>query len=188
MKKYLEHIVDSFTDYEGKVHHFVIAAVSETLPKTAVEAYKDEWTGEDKKITYSIAEEVEGEPEAYFTTEVVKVLKLGITICNPNDTFNEELGKKVAVQRAQPKLYATDPGVINSCMVKALLQQEASYLKNNPEKYIAAYAGDKAKFLENKKLEEIKNSFSEEENAVVEKILNGELDTVLDYCHRCGKI
>ena len=59
MKKYLEHTVDSFTDYEGKVHHFVIAAVSETLPKTTVEAYKDEWTGEDKKITYSIAEEVE---------------------------------------------------------------------------------------------------------------------------------
>lgn len=188
MKKYLEHIVDSFTDYEGKTHHFVIVAISETAPKTAIEAYKDEWEGEDKNISFHVAEEIEGEPSLYLQDEIVKVLKLGVAICNPNDVFNKELGIKVATYRAQPKLYATDPGVINSCMVKALLQQEASYLKNNPEKYIAAYAGDKAKFLENKKLEEIKNSFSEEENVVVEKILNGELDTVLDYCHRCGKI
>lgn len=188
MKKYLEHIVDSFTDYEGKVRHFVIAAVSETLPKTAVEAYKDEWTGEDKKITYSIAEEVEGEPTAYLTDEVVKVLKLGITICNPNDTFNEELGKKVAAQRAQPKLYATDSGVINSTMVKALLQQEASYVKNNPEKYIAAYAENREKFFKNQELENIKNSLSEEEATLVDKISNGDLNKVLDYCRKCGKI
>ena len=188
MKKYLEHIVDSFTDYEGKAHHFVIVAISETAPKTAIEAYKDEWEGEDKNVSYHIAEEIEGEPSLYLQDEIVKVLKLGIAICNPNDVFNEELGIKVATYRAQPKLYATDSGVINSTMVKALLQQEASYIKNNPEKYITAYAENREKFLKNQELENIKNSFSEEEVAIVDKISNGDLDKVLDYCRKCGKI
>ena len=32
MKERVEFITDSFTDYAGKVHHFVIAALSQNLP------------------------------------------------------------------------------------------------------------------------------------------------------------
>jgi hypothetical protein len=37
MKKYTDFIVDSFVDYQGIEHHFVIASLSQTLPKTEKE-------------------------------------------------------------------------------------------------------------------------------------------------------
>ena len=121
MKKYLEHIVDSFTDYEGKAHHFVIVAISETLPKTAIEAYKDEWEGEDKNLSYYIAEEIEGEP-AFLQDEIVKVLKLGISICNPNDTFDEVIGKRIAESKAKTKAFKIAKNVWN-CIAKGLAKK-----------------------------------------------------------------
>ena len=36
-------------------------------------------------------------------------------------------------------LLVTDSGLINTKMVRALLEQEADYFKRNPESYIAGY-------------------------------------------------
>lgn len=109
MKK-VEYIVDSFKDFTGAERQFVMAAVS-----------------------------LHGEPEVYIEEDGepidndMKVLSIGVSVCRPDDEFNETLGKTIAEGKAikyrNHALYAVDAGLINETMVKALLQQEAEYLK-----------------------------------------------------------
>jgi len=117
MKK-VEYIVDSFKDFTGEERKFVMAAVS-----------------------------LHGEPEVYIEEDDepidndMKVLSIGVSVCRPDDEFNETLGKTIAEGKATKyrnhALYAVDAGLINETMVKALLQQEAEYFKVNPGRYLA---------------------------------------------------
>lgn len=112
--------VDSFVDANGDERHFVIAAVTEHFEEGDV-------TAEDEYNYYDIA----------------KGVKVGFAICNPTDTFNEELGKTIAVGRARKNadyaLLATKAGYINTKLIQAFLEQEAEYFVNNPEYQIAGY-------------------------------------------------
>lgn len=113
MKK-VEYIVDSFKDFTGEERKFVMAAVS-----------------------------LHGEPEVYIEEDDepidndMKVLSIGVSVCRPDDEFNETLGKTIAEGKATKyrnhALYAVDAGLINETMVKALLQQEAEYFNGEAE-------------------------------------------------------
>jgi hypothetical protein len=178
MKEHIESIVDSFVDYAGKTHHFVIVAISEMLPSKDYEGYS---------INYQVDEYTEG----YGMIDigiVTKVLKLGISMCNPIDTFNKEKGIRKAIARAKasvPALYVKEPGLINTRVVKALLEQEANYLKDNPEKFIDGYADMKARFLTNKEMESLEKDFSDVEKEVVNGMQKNPkfLDRVMKYIH-----
>lgn len=154
MKQYIEVIKDSFTDYAGKEHHFVIAAVSELLGGEGSTPIVISTEG----LNTSILGPVE------------KGIRLGVAICNPEDKFDEKVGVLKATARAKNagvSLYATDRGQINTGLIKAFLEQEASYLKNNPEKYIKGYAESKQRFLKKQEMLALKESFSDVEKAVV---------------------
>lgn len=123
-KERIEHLVDSFVDANGEERHFVVAAVSEVFTEV------DEPVSVADGIGYSIH-------------SVVKGLKLGFSICNPVDKFDEKLGITIAIGRARKNaeyaLLASDAGYINTRLVRAFLQQEAEYFKHNPEYKIAGY-------------------------------------------------
>ena len=123
-KERIETFVDSFVDTNGDTRHFVIAAISvmfneENEPATVVDLNNDE------------------------CGYVIKGLKLGFSICNPNDEFDEKLGITIAVGRARKSadyaLLASEPGFINTKLVRAFLEQEAEYFKHNPESRIIGY-------------------------------------------------
>lgn len=123
-KERIETLVDSFVDANGDERHFVVAAVSvmfneDDEPATVVDLNDDE------------------------CGEVVKGLKLGFSICNPSDEFDEKLGTIIAVGRARKSaeyaLLASEPGFINTQLVRAFLAQEAEYFKHNPESRIVGY-------------------------------------------------
>ena len=168
MKEYVELLKDSFSDYEGKEHYFVLAAVS-------------------------------CDPDSFVSEEdpfgIEKVLKVGLAICNPDDVFNEKVGACTAIGRAkksEPVLYSTMSGIINTKMVRALLEQEATYIKNNPEQYIIGYSEAKKRYEERKKIEGLKNNFSPIEKIIVEEVNKNSkfLDNVqkyLEYCQRHSK-
>ena len=126
-KEKVEYLVDYFTDENGNIRNFVIAAL--TVPITGYTAFTEK-------------PEIEN-PYYECEDDIVKGVKLGWAICNPTDIFYEELGKKIALGRAKKNLdyciYATKPGYINTKMVKAFLEQEADYFKTNPEYRIAGY-------------------------------------------------
>lgn len=123
-KERIEYLVDNFVDANGDERHFVVAAVSEMFDGESDPAYVTDLDGFDMQ-------------------DVVKGLKLGFAICNPTDKFDEKLGITIAVGRARKNaeyaLLASEPGYINTKLVRAFLEQEAEYFKHNPEYKIAGY-------------------------------------------------
>lgn len=121
----IEYLCDKFVDYRNKEREFVLAAVS--IP---VGGY----------MYLFINSQAPKFPTEF---ETGKCLAIGMSVRHPEDKYDEEFGKRIAVGKAlkgKGKILAvTDSGLINTKMVKALLEQEAEYFKRNPESYIAGY-------------------------------------------------
>ena len=171
MKQRYEVYVDSFVDYAGKTHHFIIAAISDNLEKTY---------GDVPMVV--IRRGLSGKAIGF--TE--KGIRIGISICNPQDKFDEKVGTLKAIARAKNSdiaLYASDKGYINTALVRAFLQQEAEYLKKNPEQYIIGYEDSKSRYLKRKSMEEMKENFSSTEKIIVEEVQKNPkfLDNVNTY-------
>lgn len=139
MKEKVSYKIGQFTDYLGNVHKFVIAGVSKSHPGKESEICISEYDLYDGIL---IDEEV-----------AAKALLIGVAICNPKDTFDEEKGKKIAYQKAinyenlhHPALYTTRPGYINTEVVDALLNNVANYITKDPGSVIPGYDESKKKF------------------------------------------
>jgi hypothetical protein len=170
MKQRIEVLKDSFVDYAGKTHHFIMVAISEPL------IYED---GEVSVLFVS-------ENTAIPMQTVTKGVKLGVAICNPEDKYNEEKGILKATARANNSdfvLFAHDKGQINTTVVRGFLKQEAEYLKNNPEKYIKGYADSRDTYNKNLEMKEIEKNMGGLEKAVVEELKNNPtfLDNAMKY-------
>lgn len=140
MSQKVELINDDFIDFEGKIHHFTIAAVSVELPNC---------------------------------TDFKKGVSIGISICNPEDSYDSERGVQIAKDRAKKAkcvLYATDNSYINSKLVKALLEQEVKYIKNNPSRYIKGYDIAESKHRKKKARELIAQSFTNLERSILQEL------------------
>lgn len=134
MKK-VEYIVDSFKDYTGVERKFVMAAVSL-----------------HNEYSVDIAEDMEPIDNDH------KILSIGVSVCRPSDTFDEELGKRIAEGKATKyrdhAIYAVDAGLINDKVVRALLSQESEYFKSNPGRYLAGYDKDAEKYHKSQEIHE----------------------------------
>ena len=167
MKEHVNVLKDSFIDYANRVHYFVMAAISSEL----------------ENATFLVCPHVAC---GRCTGMVKKGLRIGVSICNPEDEFVEKVGVLKAIARArdsQPVLYVTDPGYINDTLVEAFLKQEAKYLRSNPDAYIQGYNDAKERYLKKKKMEGLKENFSEVEKIVVEGVQKNPkfLDNVNTY-------
>lgn len=186
MKEHVEVINDLFVDYAGKTHHFTIAAVSSLLPRNGKELeMHDDYA--DKEVAHEVAIYVEDYGTDDYLCNVTKALRLGISMCNPTDEFDGKVGALKAIARArenEPSLLSVDPGTINTRVVRALLEQEAEYLKHNPENFIDGFYADmKARYEKRKEMEAMAENFSETEKAVVAGIQENPkfLDNALEY-------
>ena len=186
MKERVEFITDSFTDYAGKVHHFVIAALSQNLPVRSGQLEHNPVCEDNVPVTHEVGVYLEDYGTESYLGTVTKVIRLGISICNPTDVFDEKVGALKAAARAhdsKPTMYAAHPGAINTKVVRALLEQEAEYLKNNPENFITGYADMRDRYLTNQRMKTMKEQFSEVENQVVDSLQKDPkfLDNAMQY-------
>lgn len=176
MKERTQFIHDSFVDYKGKEHHFVICAYSKLLPKTFKEAEGIEFDADkdDRVETFAVSyAESYGCLDNY--DKVVKSVSIGVSICNPEDEFNYVVGCKKAQARAKNSnatLYATKSGMINTTMVTGLLTQEAEYLKNNPDAYIKGYEESRRAYLEKQKKADIFTALPEQAKDTINYLRN----------------
>lgn len=132
MKERVEYKFGEFVDFAGITRKFVVAAVSVPTNILYVASY-------DKA-------------EQFVPSSIAKILSIGIAICCPSDTYNEEVGKKVAYSKAMNpenpyRLFASAPGMVNTKMVDALIEQEITYFTNNPESHIKGYNDAMYKYL-----------------------------------------
>ena len=176
MKERTQFIHDSFVDYKGKEHHFVICAYSKLLPRTFKEAEGIEFDADkdDRVETFAVSY-----ADSYGCLDnydaVVKSVSIGVAICNPEDEFNYVVGCKKAQARAKNSnatLYATKSGMINTTMVTGLLTQEAEYLKNNPDAYIKGYEESRRAYLEKQKKADIFTALPEQAKETINYLRN----------------
>lgn len=139
----VEYVVDSFIDFNGSEHKIVACALSQAAEKCE-DGYKLSvgWANEDN------GDICVDDPDFF---DICRVVSVGISVCHPTDTFDLELGKKNAYNKAlhDPKcstIYTRDRGVAGKHLVKAFMEQEISYLKENPERYIKGYNKMKERF------------------------------------------
>jgi hypothetical protein len=151
MKEKIVTVISEFTDFRGKVHKFVVAAVSMPV---------------DAEI------DIYGESEVIDWTSAEKAVKLGVAVCNPVDEYSEEKGKMIAINKARSTsdyaLYATLPGMINTAVVNALVAQEVEFIKNNPARVIPGYLDEKEKFEKRQEFAKKLAELTEEEKAIYE--------------------
>lgn len=123
--KYL-YKVDSFIDFEGKERKFVLLCATINDPSLILNTQ---------------------------FTEAERYLNLGIALCNEVDEFNEQLGVKIALSRAQKKLnhmiVFQRSSMINNDLVNTILERESAYLKKDPGFYIKGYDVAKDRYLRN---------------------------------------
>lgn len=123
--KYL-YKVDSFIDFEGKERKFVLLCATINDPSLILNTQ---------------------------FTEAERYLNLGIALCNEVDEFNEQLGVKIALGRAQKKLnhmiVFQRGSMINNDLVNTILERESAYLKKDPGFYIEGYDVAKDRYLRN---------------------------------------
>lgn len=158
-KEVIDSVTGVLTDYKGLQHHITIVAVS--APPTRVECeqelqYEIHMWGEDYGTDY--------------IDDAAKVLYLGISVCNPEDTYDEKVGYNKALARARasyPVMYVTKSGIINTTMVKALLNQELQFAIDNPDTIIPGYSETKETYFRNKENEEALKSLNDEEKTVL---------------------
>lgn len=155
MNPHVEILQDEFTDYAGKKHIFMVAAVSEHL--------------EDDSLGVV---EVQG-LEAEVIDDVKETVGIGISLCNPCDTFNERAGAMKAIHRAEnvPTFTYTcsTRGGFDADVVKALMTRAAKYVKQNRDEFIPGYSEMKERYLKNKQMEDFGKGLGEVERIVVEK-------------------
>lgn len=144
----------SFVNYEGIQVNFILAAVSIPTNTVLVPVDEDGFETEEDQL------------------ESPKILSLGLSVQRPGDTWDEEMGKQIAYGKALKRrdhvLATTDPGMINTKMVEAILEQEASYMQVNPGRYIAGYDEARDKYNEAKARVEYLNSLTAEEKLAIE--------------------
>lgn len=171
MKEHIETITDSFVDYKGDTHHFVIAAISSELPTKAGQIGYTEDTNE--RVTHEVNIYVDNYGMHDWVCDVTKKICLGIAICNPEDPFNEEIGKKKAIARAKtakPALLATNKGYINKHVAQGLLRQEADYIKNNPHLYIKGYSDMEKAYNKRIQMDVFVSGLNESERQIISKL------------------
>ena len=162
-----EFLTDSFIDFKGETHRVTLCALSRS-PETT--------DGDDLMVAWTDGDTVDDSADIFH--EVFRVVSLGMAICCPSDekSFSEEIGKKIAKNRAEkevPKFVSLFPGVVNTTLVRAFLNQEMEFIKKNPEQFIVGYAEAKARYDKKQNLDKTVKNLTEDEANIVDLAMKG---------------
>ena len=168
-----ETLTGKFTDYRGMVRDFTMVAVSIPLKNDDVVVTRpveveDEYEVPAKNVLDPETNEIVYIPESTekFVDEydellapITKMLSVGVATRCVRDTHDADLGVRIAYGKAMKlwdhTLYVSHPGMINTKMVKALLEQEAEHFKKDPGSYLVGYNDAKARYLKDGKIAEV---------------------------------
>lgn len=175
----MEYIVrDKIIDFEGKEHQFIVVAIKETFKTPLILAQREE----DK----SIFTEING---------IKALVKIGIAICNPVDTFDNKIGFLKAMGRASNgdiTICSVHSRQITDELVNVYLLQEAEYIKNNPDKFIKGYKDAKNRYLKRQEMKQLEENFTPIEKAIINETKKNKsfLDNIqkyIEFLSRCKK-
>lgn len=194
-----ETLTGTFVDYRGNERDFTMVAVSIPMKDKDVVVthpveFEDTYEIPAKNVLNENTGQIEYIPSHIETyqdeydeviADVAKMLSIGVAVRCVRDE-DKGLGEQIAYGKAitllNHTLYVSHPGMINTKMVKALLEQEAEHFKKDPGSYITGYNADKHRFEATGQIAEAemttdevnkKNTkYSVSTNNIKEKLLN----------------
>ena len=95
-----------------------------------------------------------------------RFLQIGYSICNPKDTYDENLAIKIAESRAELSLFIYDFGIIDDGVVSKILSNKANYIIKHLDKYIKGYSETAKRYRLRKLHNKLLNSLDDEEKLV----------------------
>ena len=168
-KDIVNYLIDSFTDYQGKEHKIVACALSESPDHNNDEHLMVGWIDlHSGCIDYN----------SELKHNIYRLVTIGIAICNPEDKFDEELGKKVAYNKAAndescPRLYVSDKGIITQELVDAFLKQQVRFIKENPGSIIKGYKEAEIKYNTLEQAKKDIANFTDDEKSAFKLAIEG---------------
>lgn len=139
-----ETLKGKFTDYRGQERDFTMVAVSIPIKDDSIKVQRP-------------VEVTEGWCYNETISEVAKMLSIGVSVRCMRDKdlgLGEQIAYGKAVKLQNHTLFVSHPGMINTKMVKALLEQEATFFIKDPGSYIKGYNFDKQRYLTTGKIAE----------------------------------
>ena len=170
-------IRDKIIDFEGKEHQFIIAAIKETFKTPLILAQREE-------------------NEAIFTgiSDIKAIVKMGIAICNPMDTFNNKIGFLKAMERASNgdiAICSVHSQQITDDLINTYLLQEAEYIKNNPDKFIKGYKDAKNRYVKRQEMKQLEENWTLIEKAIIDtkksKSFLDNIQNIIEFLSKCKK-
>lgn len=166
---------DKFTDWLGQEHPFVVAGVVVAHEEGLVLANIEPVCENSRKYCVVPVQENNGDGH------LRKSLFLGVAICNPKDKdrFNEELGRKIAYNKAlcgklSLRWLATDiSGMMTDSLVEFVVNQEAEFVAAHPENFINGYMEAKLRYEEKQQARQEFTELSGPEQEVVKVLADG---------------
>lgn len=133
----------SFRHYEGDNRKYIMVAVVDNL--------KEKKDGKPVANFCFAGADIINKNEYISSKDwrITKTLSFGIAVCHPNDEFNEEVGKKIAIEKAQRNneirrcIAFSHHGLIDDYMIEYLLSREMKAFENNPGAFLTNYTEDK---------------------------------------------
>ena len=138
----------SFIDFQGVTRQFVVCALSTSSFNT-----------DEQEVAITTYE-----GKGFLVGEVVspRAVFIGVSVCNPQDQWNEEKGKMIALAKARgfkldapeksAALFATRAGLISEEMINAILDREVQHVIDVPESVIKGYGKMKARWEEEQEM------------------------------------
>ena len=132
MKEKIYSMHETATDKDGLKHEVTIVGVC---------TQQKEWNKVDKTVQIPVNENKSVDGVLSFLRPTTKRnLKYGFSICHSEDTFNEEVGKKLALKRAKksPMGELETKYITTLCkdQINLILYGELKHIINNIDKYI----------------------------------------------------
>lgn len=167
-----------FTDFEGQIHKFTIAAIVARLPEN-LELLQVQRT---QGGYYTSLRSYDG------LSEPIKIaILLGVSFCHPDDIvmYNEKIGMQIAANKAvSPKtaargLFLNDLSMVTEKMIGALLENESECIQNNTGAYIKGYDNTAMKYAEKVSLQQDYAVLTDEEKEATKVLLKSKNKNII---------
>ncbi len=163
----------SFNHYEGDSRRYIMVAVVNSL--------KDKKDGEEMQNFCCIdgIEQEDGVIEGD-CWKIRKTLSFGIAVCHPNDEFDLETGKKIAIEKALRNneirrcIAFSHNGLLDDYIVEYFLNREMQAFEKNPGAFITNYTVGKLTAERDKLLKDFKKTMTANDKAFVEVLKTAE--------------
>ena len=114
--------------------------------------------------------------------DIEKFLRIGVSICNPSDDYDVNVGESMALSRARGKnaiiMTTNKSGMFNTATVNCILNDYLKYILDDPGAIIKGYDEGKVRYFENVELMNRLNTLTDNEIECVKALASATPESI----------